>query len=155
MLTDLRLALRLLLRQPTFALVAIGTLALGIGANTAVFSVMHAVLLKPLPYTAADRLVVGHMSMPDYEDLTAGMRSFEASSLWASNLWNVTGEGEPEQILGAQVSGTFFPMLGVAPLRGTSITPETERQPDVVLSYGYWQRRFGGARLSATVRTAL
>jgi putative ABC transport system permease protein len=145
MLNDLRIALRLLRRQPAFALVAIGTLALGIGANTAVFSVMHGVLLKPLPYAAADRLVVGHMSMPDYEDLSAGMRSFEASSLWASNLWNVTGEGDPEQILGAQVSGSFFPMLGVEPLRGSSITPETERQPVVVLSYGYWQRRFGGA----------
>jgi putative ABC transport system permease protein len=145
MLNDLRLALRLLGRQPAFALVAIGTLALGIGANTAVFSVMHAVLLKPLPYTDADRIVVGHMSLPDFEDISAGVRSFEASSLWASNLWNVTGEGEPEQILGAQVTGSFFPMLGVAPLLGAPITPETERQPVVVLSHGYWQRRFGGA----------
>jgi putative ABC transport system permease protein len=145
MLNDLRIALRLLGRQPAFALVAIGTLALGIGANTAVFSVMHAVLLKPLPYTGADRIVVGHMSLPDFEDISAGVRSFEASSLWASNLWNVTGEGEPEQILGVQVTGSFFPMLGVAPLLGTPITPETERQPVVVLSYGYWQRRFGGA----------
>jgi putative ABC transport system permease protein len=144
MLNDLRIALRLLRRQPAFALVAIGTLALGIGANTAVFSVMHAVLLKPLPYSGADRIVVGHMSMPDYEDISAGVRSFEASSLWASNLWNVTGEGEPEQILGAQVTGSFFPMLGGTPLLGASITPETERQPVVVLSYGYWQRRFGG-----------
>jgi putative ABC transport system permease protein len=85
------------------------------------------------------------MSMPDYEDLSAAVRSFEASSLWASNLWNVTGEGDPEQILGAQVSGSFFPMLGVAPLLGASITPEAEREPVVVLSHGYWQRRFGGA----------
>jgi putative ABC transport system permease protein len=93
MLTDLRLALRLLLRQPTFALVAIGTLALGIGANTAVFSVMHSILLKPLPYSGAERIVVGRLSIPDHEDLSAAVRSFEASSLWASNLWNVTGEG--------------------------------------------------------------
>ncbi|MGH9329369.1 MAG: ABC transporter permease, partial [Vicinamibacterales bacterium] len=145
MLNDLRIALRLLRRQPAFALVAIGTLALGIGANTAVFSVMHALLLKPLPYLGSERIVVGRMSMPDYEDLSAGVRSFEASSLWASNLWNVTGEGEPEQILGAQVSGSFFPMLDVAPLLGASITPATARQPVVVLSHGYWQRRFGGA----------
>jgi putative ABC transport system permease protein len=145
MLNDLRIALRLLRRQPAFAAVAIGTLALGIGANTAVFSVMHAMLLKPLPYAAADRLVLSHMSMPDHKDLSAGMRSFDASAVWASNLWNVTGEGEPEQILGAQVSGAFFPMLAVAPLLGVAITPETEREPVVVLSYGYWQRRFGGA----------
>ncbi len=145
MLNDLRIALRLLQRQPTFALVAIGTLALGIGANTAVFSVMHAVLLTPLPYHGSERILVGRMSMPDYEDLSAGVRSFEASSLWASNLWTVTGEGEPEQILGAVVSGSFFPMLDVAPLLGASITPETARQPVVVLSHGYWQRRFGGA----------
>ena len=145
MLNDLRLALRLLLRQPTFALVAIGTLALGIGANTAVFSVMHSILLKPLPYSGAERIVVGRMSMPEFDEASAGVRSFEASSLWASNLWNVTGEGETEQILGAQVSGSFFSMLGVAPLLGASITPETARQPVVVLSHGYWQRRFGGA----------
>jgi len=145
MLTDLRIAFRLLLRQPTFALVAVGTLALGIGANTAVFSVMHAILLKPLPYHGSERIVVGRMSMPDYEGLSAGVRSFETSALWASNLWNVTGEGEPEQILGAQVSGSFFPMLDVAPLLGASITEETSRQPVVVLSHGYWQRRFGGA----------
>ncbi len=145
MLTDLRLAIRLLLRQPTFALVAIGTLALGIGANTAVFSVMHSILLKPLPYSGAERIVVGRMSIPDHEDLSAAVRSFEASSLWASNLWNVTGEGETEQILGAQVNGSFFPMLDVAPLLGASITPETARQPVVVLSNGYWQRRFGGS----------
>ena len=145
MLNDLRLALRLLLRQPTFALVAIGTLALGIGANTAVFSVMHSILLKPLPYSGAERIVVGRMSMPEFDEVSAGVRSFEASSLWASNLWNVTGEGETEQILGAQVSGSFFSMLGVAPLLGASITPETARQPVVVLSHGYWQRRFGGA----------
>jgi predicted permease len=145
MLTDLRYALRALRRSPGFAVVAVATLALGIGANTAVFSVVQAVLLKPLPYRGADRLVVAGTSVPDYRDVAAAVRAFEASSLWASNLWNVTGEGEPEQVLGAVVNESFFPMLGIAPALGSAIGPANARQPVAVLSHGYWQRRFAGA----------
>jgi putative ABC transport system permease protein len=144
MLNDLRSAVRGFARNPGFTFVAVLTLALGIGATTAVFTVVHAVLLTPLPYAAADRLVVAHLSLPDYRDLTAAATSFEDTAAWASNLYNLEGGREATQVLGGQVSGNLLTILGVDPVLGRTFTAEDARQQTVVLGYGLWQSQFGG-----------
>src|SRR5262249_32846649 len=109
---DLRYALRSLRREPGFTLVAVLTLALGIGANTAIFSVVHAVLLRPLPYTDADRLVVGPISPPDFRDVAEANHVFDRMAIWASNLYSVEAGDQVSQVMGAVVSPDFIPMLG-------------------------------------------
>src|SRR5262245_3628791 len=118
LLHDLRYALRQLRRSPLFAAVAVLTLALGIGANTAMFSLVHGVLLRPLPYPQADRLVTAGASLPDYEDLASSLRSFDDLAVWASNLYTLDAPagGSSEQVMGAVVSRRFFPLLGTAAL---------------------------------------
>src|SRR5215467_3942603 len=111
LLRDLRFGLRMLLKSPGFTLIALLTLSLGIGANTAVFSVVHAVLLKPLPYKDAGRIVVAGISPPDYRDLKESALSFDQMATWASNMYNVTINNETSQIRGAIVSPEFLPML--------------------------------------------
>lgn len=157
---DVRYGARGLLRSPGFTLVAILTLALGIGANTAVFSVVNAVLLRSLPYENADRLVAvwahdtkqqedhSYFSIAAVNDFRRQSRSFESltgfSPRWSFNL---KGEDEPERIYGFFASANFLETLGVAPLRGRSFTPEEDRTGaplTAILSYGLWQRRFGG-----------
>src|SRR5262245_61523436 len=101
---DLRFAVRTLRAAPSFALVAVATLALGVGANVALFSVVNAVLLRPLPYPAADRLMVARTSVPDLDDLVARGRSFEDAAFWASNRYDVRFGSDAEPILGAVVS---------------------------------------------------
>ena len=150
--------LRRLLRTPGFTLVVLLTLALGIGANTAVFSAVHAVLLRPLPYREAERLVVVDHHYPSLKGLLAGVsapgfvdyrdrvRLFEASA--AQTGWgpNLTGAGEPERLAGARVSGGYFQTLGVAPALGRALRPDEDapgRERVVVLSDGFWRRRFG------------
>ncbi len=115
---DLRSSLRALVASPSFALVAISTLALGIGANVALFSVVNAVLLRPLPYRAADRLMVAGVSLPDLEDLRARSHSFEDFAVWGSNRYDVRFGADAEQVLGAVVSKRFFTMALAAALRG-------------------------------------
>jgi predicted permease len=144
MYTDLRYALRAIARTPGFAAVAVFTLALGIGATTAMFTVVNAVLLRPLPYSDADRLVVTRGSMPDLRELTAASHSFSGVAIWASNLYNLDTNGDVQQVLGGVVSRELLPLLGVEPILGRTFTEEDTRQDTVVLGYGLWQRRFGG-----------
>ena len=155
---DIRYGFRMLLKKPGFTAIAVLTLALGIGANTAIFSVVNAVLLRPLPFAEPDRLVMVYekrlklgrtrnpVSAPDFIDWRAQNTVFEnmaAYTWWNANL---TGGDEPERIMGAVASAGLFPTLGVEPALGRSFTPE-EDQPNanrvVVLSHGLWQRRFG------------
>jgi putative ABC transport system permease protein len=140
---DLRYSVRQLLKRPSFTLIVVMTLALGIGANSAIFSVVNAVVLRPLPYKDADRLVIANLSLPDFRDIKENNHVFDDMAVYASNLYNVSGDGEAEQVLGAVVSERFFPMLG-QPMLGRVFAPEEDREPLAVLSFGLWQRRFGG-----------
>src|SRR5262249_50707499 len=144
LLRDLRFGMRMLLKSPGFTLIALLTLSLGIGANTAVFSVVHAVLLKPLPYKDAERIVVANVSPPDFRDVKESTQIFDQMSIWGSNVYNVTVNGEPSQVRGASVSPEFLPML-TQPALGRFWRPEEETQHLAVISYDYWQSSFGGA----------
>jgi len=143
-MSDIRYAIRTLLRTPGFTIVAVLTLALGIGATTAIFSVVNAVLLRRLPYTDADRLVLTRGSLADLRDLQASNQSFEEMALWASNMYNLRVGVDSEQVLGGQVSRNLLPLLGVQPLIGHNFTAEDDLHDTVILGYGLWQRRFAG-----------
>jgi predicted permease len=141
---DVRYGFRMLLKSPGFTVVAVLALALGIGANTAIFSIVNAVLLRPLPYKDADRLVYIGLSLPDYHDVEESNRVFDGMAVFASNMYNLTGTDNPEQVLGATVSPNFFPLLGT-PLLGRTFSPAEDREKLAVISYDLWQRRFGGS----------
>ena len=159
-LQDLRYAVRLLLRTPGFTLVAVLTLALGIGANTAIFTVVNAIVLKPLPYPAADRLVMIWQDLrarsgPEDEWLTPGnyadLRQAKdvVSDIAVMSGWRpaLTGMGDVEPIPGEQVSHEYFRVLGVSPALGRNFTPQDDvpNAPRVVIvSDGFWRTRFGG-----------
>jgi putative ABC transport system permease protein len=153
---DVAYASRGLIKAPAFALVAIVTLALGIGANTAIFSVVNAALLRPLPFADADRLVflwnrspegtpnpLGPGRMLDFE---RQVTSFERSAAIAHITYTLTGSGEPESIPGSSVSSAFFDVLGVQPLLGDTFHRGSADPSAVVLGYGLWTRRFGADR---------
>ena len=157
---DLRYGLRTLQKNPGFAAVAILTLALGIGANTAIFSAVNAVLLRPLPYSRPERLVQlwetetevpqAPFAAPDFVDWRAQNQTFEDMTLytWPTSL-NMSGTGEPEHVYGILAQANFFSVLGSTPLMGrTFVTGEDQAGHNhvAVLSYGLWQRRFGGTR---------
>lgn len=148
---DLRYGARMLMRNRAFTFVAVIALALGIGANTAIFSIVYSILLKPLPYKDADRLAVANISVPDYRDLIEANQVFDETALWASNLYSFNANGEAEQVLGAVVSPSFFTILGQA-ATGRVFEPKEASEALVVLSYDLWQRRFGG-ETSAIGRT--
>jgi putative ABC transport system permease protein len=148
---------RVLWKSPGFTLVTILALALGIGANSAIFSVVNGVLLRPLPYPTAERLVflsewsqqVPNMSVsyPNYQDWRDQGTGFEQLAAFRSAGFTLTGAGEPEQLSAREVSWNFFPALGVAPAVGRNFTAEEDKpgaQRTVLVSYGFWQRRFGG-----------
>jgi putative ABC transport system permease protein len=137
---DLAYGARMLYRQPGHSIVALLTIAVGIGATTLVFSVVHASLLAPLPYAHADRLMVVRLSLPDYADVRASTDAFEDSGVYASNQYML----DDEQTLGGVVTARFFSTLGVPPLKGRVIDEGDGAAPVVVLSHGLWQRRFGG-----------
>jgi predicted permease len=152
---DLRYALRTLLKSPGFAVVAIITLALGIGANTAIFSVVNAVLLRALPYAQPDRLVVfireGHSGNTPANFLDWKRDNHVFENMGAAEAWgpNLTGVDKPEEIDGLHVTSDIFPVLGVRPILGRTFTADEDRlghDHEVVLSYGFWQRRFGGSK---------
>jgi putative ABC transport system permease protein len=145
LLADLRYALRQLVKAPGFTAVAVATLALGIGANTAMFSLVRGVLLRPLPYPQAERLVTAGLSLPDFDDLRRAATVFDETAVWASNLYVLGGEGAGEQVRGATVSDRFFPMLGTAAV-GRALAPADARDKVVVLGHGLWTRRFGADR---------
>ena len=161
LLQDIRYSFRRLAKSPAFTLVVVLTLALGIGANTAIFSAVNAVLLRPLGYRDPTRLVtIEHLypslgdfktpvSAPGFRDYQARTRVFESMAVetnWAANL---TGVGEPVRIQGARVTGRFFTTLGVPAFVGRGLVPGEDsvgHEHVVVLSYGLWQRLFGGER---------
>jgi predicted permease len=158
MLHDLRLSLRQLLRKPGFTLAMIVTLMLGIGANSAIFSLVNAVLLKPLPYPDPDRLVriFGRVSQPEPKrllgaegevlDYQRNFNSFVAVAAYATRDANLTSGDEPERVKVFYTTSELWQVLGVKPVLGRTYTKEEDRpggQPVVVLSNGLWRRRFG------------
>jgi putative ABC transport system permease protein len=159
LLQDLRYGARMLLKNPGFALIAVLTLGLGIGANTAIFSIVNAVLLQPLPYGDPDRLVWmwgnirnranrASVSPPDFLDYRAQNSVFEqfGASFTVDSSANLTGGGEPERLTSRLVTANYFDVLGVRPLYGRTFAAEEERfgrHRVTVLSHGLWQRRFG------------
>ena len=160
MLNDFRYALRQLIKAPSFTFVAILTLALGIGACTAIFSVVNTVLLRPLDYPDADRLVIIRetqlpkfpefsVSPPNFIDWQKQTKSYEHLVAATSASLNLTGEGEPQRLVGVKVTARYFDVYGVKPILGRMLLPEEDavgKNHVVVLSYGFWQRVFGGVR---------
>jgi len=158
-MNDLRFAIRQLCRNPGFTTVAVITLALGVGVNTMVFSLVNAVVLRPLPFQDPARLVFINenspprgfdrfgVSYPCYLDWKAQNSVFEDISLYYSTSLNLTGRAEPERLPGAAVTASLFSLLGVQPVLGRHFTSQ-EGQPGAapvaLISYGLWQRRFGG-----------
>jgi predicted permease len=161
---DVRYGLRMLRKNPGFALIAVFTLALGIGASASVFSVANAVLLKPLPYPHADRIAIPWLVSPpgvnlgseyfpwgdtQFRMLTREKHPFQDVGEFQSQSFNLTGSGESARLDGYRTSAGFFPALGVSPILGRTYTPE-EDQPGheqvVILSFRLWQDRFGGDR---------
>lgn len=155
---DIRYGARMLARRPLFTLVAVLTLALGVGANTAIFSIVDAVLLRPLPYPEPDRLIMIFdnfnrmgitdlpLSAPELADYHKHAGVFETLDGYATVQTNMTGEGEPEQVRVTNVSANLLPTLGARTSRGRLFTASEDRPGNgqvVVISHGMWQRRFG------------
>jgi putative ABC transport system permease protein len=160
LLKDIRYGIRGLLKRPGFTLVAILTLALGIGANSAMFSAVNAVLLRPLPYPESERIVVieginpqkgitatgSNMSGPDYADWQKENQVFERLAVFSYGGFLLANNDETERVRGAAVSGQFFPIFKTNALLGRAIQEEDTQKsatPVIVLSYGLWQSRFG------------
>ena len=156
---DIRHAARSLRKSPGFATAVIATLALGIGANTAIFSLIYSVLLKPLPYPGQDRIYSAETVIPgrnsldslpmrvqDYLEWRKADTAFESVAALTPAQWNLTGDGEPERLGGALVSANFFTFLGAAPQRGRTFTADEEtrgKEKVVVISDSLWRRRYG------------
>ncbi len=157
MFQDLRFGVRMLLKHKSFTAVAVLTLALGIGANTAIFSVVNAVLLRPLPYRETDRLVMVWMSnpargemrvgasQPDFVDFRKQAGALESLAAFTQYRPALTGTGQPEKIYGALVTPDFFSVLGVQPALGRNFSAADAEpgQRTVILSHGLWRQRFG------------
>src|SRR5256885_11771611 len=160
LLQDLRYAVRTLRTSPAFTAAVITTLALGIGANTAIFSVVNAVLLRPLPYAEPDRLVrifetppgrpeeLRSIAQPTLEDWQpeGGLQAFEGVALFGPQTVDLAGEGRPQQLAGASVTAAFFPILRAKPVLGRTFTPDEFRPGGpkaLVLSDALWRRQFG------------
>ncbi|MFZ0639862.1 MAG: ABC transporter permease [Candidatus Acidiferrales bacterium] len=158
LLQDVRYALRMLAKSPGFMAIAILTLALGIGANTALFSVINGVLLNPLPYPHPQQLVAlysrttqfseSSISYPNFLDWQRDNRSFAALAAYRGDSFNMTGAGEPERLRTEMVSADFFSLLGVQPVVGRLFTAQDDHAgaaPVVLLSEGFWRRKFGAS----------
>ena len=161
LMQDVRFALRTLRKNPGFTAAAVLTLALGIGANTAIFSLVHGVLLRPLPYLDDGDLVVLRQTAPkagidnlafsvqevyDYRDQNKSLGSLVE---FHNMNFTLLGRGEPERVITGVVSAEFFDLLGVQPLHGRTFRAEDDEpgaEAVLVLSYPYWQRAFGGDR---------
>jgi len=156
---DVRYALRQLRKSPVFTAVTVITLTLGIGANTAIFSVVNAVLLNPLPFKNASRIVSmfeetpnfakGSISYPNFLDWQRDNRSFEAMAAYRHTDGSITGVGQPENVQAERVSANFFPILGVNPILGRNFTSEEDRRgasPTALISEGLWKRKFASDR---------
>src|SRR4029079_9160387 len=159
LLQDIRYAIRMCVRTPGFTVIAVLALALGIGANTAIFTIVNAVLLERLPFREPDRIVsvweegahrpgknnsVGPANFIRWRERSS---SFDAMGAMVDLRANLTGRGDPEEIVAQTVEPAFFPILGVSPLVGRTFTDAENRDPQaavVILGYDFWQRRFGG-----------
>ncbi len=157
-MNDLRFALRQLFQNPTFTIIATLTLALGIGANSAIFSVVDAVLLRPLPYPNPEQLVMiwgasarganadQTDSFPDFYDYREKSQSFSAMAAYSGAGTVLSGVGEAQELRGVAVNGDFFEAIGMQPMLGRGFTAEEAKagQPSVVvLGHGLWKRAFG------------
>ncbi len=161
---DIRIGIRSLLKRPGFTVIAIFTLALGIGASTAIFSVVDGVLLRPLPYPKAEQIVQLRevnprgtqmaFAEPNFQDLRARSHVFEGIAQYSGLLTTVNGGSEPVRALTYAVSADFFKIVGVTPIVGRTFTPDESRAggtPVAIVSYGFWQRLLGAnADLSET-----
>ncbi|MGC1106331.1 MAG: ABC transporter permease, partial [Candidatus Acidiferrales bacterium] len=158
LLQDMRYALRMLAKSPGFLAIAILTLALGIGANTALFSVVNGVLLNPLPYPQPEQLAAlysrttefsrSSISYPNFLDWQRDNRTFARLAAYRGDNFNLTGTGEPERVRAEMVNADFFPVLGVQPLIGRTFTTQDDHAgaaPVVLLSEGLWRRKFGAS----------
>src|SRR5829696_3159145 len=157
LLQDVRFGARTLARNPGFAFVAVLTLALGVGANAAIFSVVNSVLLRPLPWSNPDRAVMiwsrwtafdkTWVSDGEVNGYRRQSRTLEDVAAWGDGQVNLTGDGEPERVAAASVTANLFSVLGVSPKRGRVFTPQEDvpNGPNVVLlGFGLWQRRYAG-----------
>ncbi len=156
---DVRYGLRVLLKNPSFTAIAVLTLALGIGANTSLFSVVNGVLLNPLPFPNPDQLVAVYAKTSAFEESSISYlnfldwqkenQSFSELGAFRSEEYNLTGSGEPERLHGHMVSADFFPALGINPILGRDILPEEDQaggSPVAVIGDGLWKRKFGLSR---------
>ncbi|HKA22284.1 MAG TPA: ABC transporter permease [Blastocatellia bacterium] len=154
---DLRYGIRMMLRHRSFTAVAILTLGLGIGANTAIFSVVNALVLRPLPFDQPERIIrmygkfsggkQASTSPPDFLDYRSQNSTFEQFAAFRSSSYNLTGSGDPERILAADVTTNFFQTLGITIVQGRDFSPEEEqagRGQVAIISESFWQHRFGG-----------
>jgi len=157
MLRELRLAFRALVKQPGFTTIAVLTMALGVGANSAIFSVVDAVMLRPLPFRDADRVVMINehtpqfpllsLSAENYRDVCAEARSFQACGAFRNTTLNMSGGDEPQRVTAKMISANMLPLLGVEPEIGRGFTADEDArggEPVVILGHGTWQTRFGG-----------
>lgn len=155
---DLRYAIRTLRKSPGFTVVAVLTLALGIGANSALFSVVNGVLLNPLPFSQPDQLIALHESKPNFEggsisypnflDWQKDNHTFASMAISRSNAFSLTGTGQAEQVRGEFVSSDFFRVLGVKPVKGRGFLPGEDRiggAPVALISTGLWERKFSSS----------
>ena len=155
---DLRYGFRMLVKNPTFTFIAVLALALGIGANTAIFSVVNVMLLRPLPFADADQLVAiwtsnparsttrGATAPPDFRAWQEQNKVFDGVGAYYLGDFNISASNEPERVRGAFVSSNLFPLLGTKPALGRNFTPEEEQFGQhrvAILGHGLWQRRFG------------
>lgn len=158
-MTDLRYGMRMLGREPSFTLAAAAVLALGIGATTAIFALVHSLLLEPLPYPDSTRLVwisgtppkmtsgASGLAGADFLEIRDRNHSFQRVAGYVDGAWIVSGSGDAETIDGGRVTPGFFETLGVMPMLGRTFLPEEYRlghEMEVIYSYAFWQRRFGG-----------
>jgi putative ABC transport system permease protein len=159
LMQDMRFAVRMLLKNPGFTAVVVLTLALGIGANTAIFSFVNAWIINPLPYPDSDRLVViqsldtktglteNGSTAADFHDWQVQSKDFEELAAWVSYAFNLAGDGPPERVIGSRVSWNFFQTLGAKPFLGRAFLPSDDEAgaPHVaILSRGLWETRFAG-----------
>jgi len=155
---DIKFGFRMLLQKPGFTAIALLTLALGIGANTAIFSVVNAVLLNPLPYPQSDQLMslctkganfdCSSVSYPNFLDWQRENQDFQAMAAYRHDAFNLTGQGEAERLNGEMVSADFFPILGIKPALGRVFNSGDDHigaEPVVLISSGFWKRKFGGS----------
>lgn len=165
---DIRYALRVLVKNPGFSAVAVITLALGIGASTSIFSVVDAVLLRPLPYPNQQRILTvreqepnghrAHLADPNFLDFRAQNRTFSALAVFSSGPESLSGGREPMRATVAFVSQDFFRVLGVDPVRGRTFAGNelvANGAPAIIVSYGFWQRVLGGANDLSNVRLSM